>query len=316
MPLIYVYCVFSSWLGQSTSWLPLTLAPQAELTPCDSRVASGRTPDILTQRCQFLLSQGLAPSTRHVYLSAQHRYIDFCCWDGRLNSDGSFPPADEETLMCFASLLADNLTQASIKVYLSAVRSLHIEYGLSDPFVNCLRLQRLLRGIKWVQGPLSPQHLPMTLDHLPAIQHGLDFSRRDLVMLWVACCLGFFGFLWAGELTCKLIPWWILPVLKFISSALRLIRFTWAVIYMWGVVRARCVPSVPWSTSWLCVALLRVLSLLLVTVALLLGNSCHPQSSLSCTQLAILAPIQAIASVLGRQLQLLLGEFRIIWSRP
>ena len=83
-------------------------------------------------------------------------------------------------------------------------------------------------------------------------------------------------------------------------------------IYMWGVVRARCVPSMPWATSWLCVALLRVLSLLLVTVALLLGNSCHPQFSLSCTQLAILAPIQAIASVLGRQLQLLLGEFRII----
>ena len=65
---------------------------------------------------------------------------------------------------------------------------------------------------------------------------------------------------------------------------------------MWGVVRARCVPSVPWSTSWLCVALLRVLSLLLVTVALLLGYSCHSQFSLSCTQLAILAPIQAIAS--------------------
>ena len=97
--------------------------------------------------------------------------------------------------MRFASLLADNLTHASIKVYLSAVRSLHIDHGFSDPFVNCLRLHRLLRGIKWVQGPLSPQHLPMTLDHLPAIQHGLDFSRRDLVMLWAACCLGFFGFL-------------------------------------------------------------------------------------------------------------------------
>ena len=44
-------------------------------------------------------------------------------------------------------------------------------------------------------------------------------------------------------LTCKLIPWWILPVLKFISSALRLIRFAWAVIYMWSMVRAQCVPS-------------------------------------------------------------------------
>ena len=77
---------------------------------------------------------------------------------------------------------------------------------------------------------------------------------------------------------------------------------------MWGVVRARCVPSVHLATSWLCVVLLRVLSLLLATVALLLGNSCHPHFSLSCTQLVILTFIQAIASVLGQQLQLLSGE--------
>ena len=246
----------------------------------------------MTQRCQFLLSQGLAPSTRRVYLSAQRRYIDFFHQDGRLNSDGSFPPANEDTLMHFASLLADNLTHPSIKVYLSAVRSLHFDHGLSDPFVNCLCVQHLLRGIKRVQGPVSPSRLPITLDHLRAIQRGLDFSRRDHVMLWAACCLGFFSFLRAGEFTVNpaVQPSIHMTVDDLQADSLvnptcfkvhikcsktdpfRMGRDIW----MWGVMRARCVPSVPWVTSWLCKALPRVLSLLLVRVARLLGNSCQP----------------------------------------
>ena len=50
--------------------------------------------------------------------------------------------------MGFASLLTDNLNHSSIKVYLSAVRSLHIDHGLPDPLVNCRRSQHLLQGIK------------------------------------------------------------------------------------------------------------------------------------------------------------------------
>ena len=41
----------------------------------------------------------------------------------------------------FVSFLADSIQHSSIKVYLSAVRSLHNEQGFTDPLLNCLWLQ-------------------------------------------------------------------------------------------------------------------------------------------------------------------------------
>lgn len=106
----------------------------------------------LEARCHTLLVHGLASSTRNSYASGQKKFYDFCTQLGKIHPSGSPCPADEWTLCLFATFLANTVQYSTIKVYLSAVRSLHVDQGFSDPLVNCLRLQRVLRGIKRTQG--------------------------------------------------------------------------------------------------------------------------------------------------------------------
>ena len=127
--------------------------------------------------------------------------MDFCAEDNSLSPSGSALPASEDLLIRFCCHLADTLHHSSIKVYLSAIRSLHIEEGHPSPLVGCLRLQRVLRGIKRHQGSNRRQRQPITIELMHIIFQSLNFSDYDHTMLWTACSLGFFGFLRAVEFT-------------------------------------------------------------------------------------------------------------------
>ena len=153
----------------------------------------------LEQQCHAFLTQGLAPSTRRSYASAQAQFISFCTQLGKLHSSGSQCPADECTLCLFATFLAERIQHSSIKVYLSGVRTLHIEQGFSDPLATCLHLQRVVRRIKRSQGSFSSSRLPITDDLTLLIWRSLDLRLPDHLMFWAACSIGYFGFLRASE---------------------------------------------------------------------------------------------------------------------
>ena len=110
-------------------------------------------------------------------------------------------PADERMLCLFATFLAKRIQHSSIKVYLSRVRALHIEQGFPDPLANCLHLQRVVRGIKRCQGSSLSSRLPITDDLMLVIWRSLDLRLPDHLMFWVACSLGYFGFLCTSEFT-------------------------------------------------------------------------------------------------------------------
>ena len=121
---------------------------------------------------------------------------------GHLSPHGSPCPASEWTLCLFATYLADSLQHPSIKVYLSAVQSLHVDQGFPDPLENCLRLQRVVRGIKRSQGALSSRpRLPVSSNILRVIHSALDLNSFDDVMFWAACILAYFVFLRSAEFT-------------------------------------------------------------------------------------------------------------------
>jgi site-specific recombinase XerD len=75
------------------------------------------------------MAAALKPNTQRTYSSAQTRFINFCSKYNLV-----VMPVSENTLLLYIAFLFDEgLKGSSIKVYISAVRSLHIYSGFIYP---------------------------------------------------------------------------------------------------------------------------------------------------------------------------------------
>ena len=108
-------------------------------------IQTGLDISALEQSVEYYFQQGLAPSSKRVYKSAKDRFISFC-------EKFHFNPLPvTKTLLCqYVSYLAtQNIMHSSIKVYLSAIRHLHIENHMPDPHISSMvRLEQVVKGMK------------------------------------------------------------------------------------------------------------------------------------------------------------------------
>ena len=89
------------------------------------------------------LTEGLAPATRRTYSAGEQSFTSFCSASGN-----RVLPANESALLLFISHLASkNISHATIKVYLAAIRHMHVIAGMHSSFEEQLtpRLQLALR---------------------------------------------------------------------------------------------------------------------------------------------------------------------------
>ena len=152
---------------------------------------------------QEYFANGAARSTWRTYAVGQRRYLRVCAAARR-----QAVPTTETSLMLFATHLATSgLAYTSIKVYLAAVRHLHVTKGKHSQFTAQLtpRLQQVLKGIKKAQAVSRQPAIrrPITPTILKGIRATLLSQPRCFsnIMTWAACCLAFFGFLRSSEFT-------------------------------------------------------------------------------------------------------------------
>ena len=120
----------------------------------------------------------------------------------------SLPHFQQQNSPCFHFQHSkQNITYSTTKVYISAIRNLHVASGQHRHFTDQLtpRLEQVLHGIKKEQSYRLPTkiYLPITIEIMRQIKELLLQNPHDCnsILMWAVCCAAFFGFLKYSEFT-------------------------------------------------------------------------------------------------------------------
>ena len=145
-------------------------------------------------------SLAISNSTRRTYSAGERRYLGFCTickWDPL--------PASDFMLSAFVAHIAGRVKPGTVRVYLAAVRNLHLDLGMPDPTADAVLLPRVTKGVSRAHSPgLSRPRLPITATVLRQLVHVLLGSQAPIIdrfMLHAAMLLAFHGCLRCGEFT-------------------------------------------------------------------------------------------------------------------
>ena len=156
-----------------------------------------------------LYSYGLSKGTWYSYKTAE-RLLGQCCEEKGLVKE---LPLEENTILSFIHWLAfkRGAKASTINTYLSGIRQLHVERGLSTEGIRTDRVNTILKGLR--NKNLADdrregiqKRKPITTDILEKLKEKLseaEMSGRDQRLVWTVSSILFHGAFRVHELLCK-----------------------------------------------------------------------------------------------------------------